>query len=398
MGRKKALFIINSLAGGGAERIMTTLLRASGARRARYDIALALLDREPAAYAVPDWVETIQLDCRGRLIPSVLAVRKLVSRLRPDVTLSFLTRANMASILGTAGTGTSCVISERVNTSAHFGTGPGALLSKLLLRAAYPSADHVIAVSEGVAQDLAKNFAVPQSRISVIANPVDHAAIMAMAAEPPVLSPEGEYIAAAGRLVPNKNFAMLIEAFARSGLPGSLVILGEGPMRPALEAKVRDLGLAGRVHLPGFVANPFAVLKHASLFALPSNAEGFPNGLVEAMACGLPVVAANCASGPAEILLNRHREAVHGIAHSPAGAVVPTNDALAFAEALRAVHDPERRVALGEAALQLTRQFSVERTTERYWQIIEEAAVSGRNVPAGHSETGLADCMGNGIG
>src|SRR3546814_956662 len=90
---------------------------------------------------------------------------------------------------------------------------------------------------------------------------------------------------------------MLIEAFAQAGLPGSLVIMGEGPLRGALEARIMQLGLEGRVHLPGFLENPFAVLKRASLFALPSNAAGFPNGLVEAMACGLPVVAANCEIG-----------------------------------------------------------------------------------------------------
>src|SRR3546814_1197438 len=102
--------------------------------------------------------------------------------------------------------------------------------------------------------------------------------------------------------------------------------MGEGPLRGALEARIMQLGLEGRVHLPGFLENPFAVLKRASLFALPSNAEGFPNGLVAAMACGLPVVAANCASGPAEILLNSSREAVHGITPSDEGAVVPPNE------------------------------------------------------------------------
>src|SRR3546814_4408454 len=103
-----------------------------------------------------------------------------------------------------------------------------------------------------------------------------------MAAIEPAFSIQGSYIVAAGRLVPNKNFGMLIEAFAQSGLPGSLVIMGEGPLRGALEARIMQLGLEGRVHLPGFLENPFAVLKRASLFALPSNAEGFPNGLVEA--------------------------------------------------------------------------------------------------------------------
>lgn len=392
--KKKAIFIINSLAGGGAERIMATLLHASNHWRSRYDISLALLDREPAAYAVPDWVDTIQFDCRGGLLPSILALRKVMSRVRPDVTLSFLTRANIANIVATAGLNTACLISERVNSSAHFGRGARALLGKGLLRATYPRARHVIAVSDGVAQDLEQNFSVRSTSVSVISNPVDHVLIAAMGAECPALAIKGEYIVAAGRLVPNKNFAMLIQAFAQSGLPGSLVILGEGPMRPTLEAQVRDLGLAGRVHLPGFVGNPFAMLKQATLFALSSNAEGFPNGLVEAMACGLPVVAANCASGPAEILLNRPRETVHGIVQCSAGAVVPTNDPFAFADALRAVHDPGMRSARGSAALDLSRQFSVERTAGRYWEIIDSATECMRRVPTDNSETGFAVRVG----
>lgn len=374
--RRRVVFIINSLAGGGAERVMTTLLRASGPWRDRYDISLVLLDREPGAYSVPNWVDVVQLDCRGKLLSGILAFRRLLLELRADVTLSFLTRANVTNIAATFGLRTACIISERVNSSAHFSGRLGAIASKLLLRLSYPRADHVIAVSRGVAQDLARNFAVPDSRISIIFNPVDHDLIEARGAEPPVFAVEGEYIAATGRLVPNKNFPMLIEAFAQSQLPGSLIILGEGPERPKLEAQIAQLGLEGRVLLPGFVENPFAILKRASLFALPSNAEGFPNGLVEAMACRLPVVVTNCASGPSEILLNRAREAVQGLVQCAAGAVVPTNDTGAFAEALRIVHDPVTRDAKGRAATAIARQFNIMQTTARYWEIIDKSITS----------------------
>lgn len=380
--RKKAVFIINSLTGGGAERVMTTLLRASERWRSRYDMSLVLLDEEPSAYDVPDWVATTQLDCRGKSIVSALALRKHLSALRPDVTLSFLTRANIANIVATAGLPTTCLVSERVNSSAHFSSGMSARANKALVRLAYRRADRIIAVSRGVAQDLFENFAVPASRLSVIANPVDHEGIAAMAAQMPALAIAGDYIVAAGRLVPNKNFAMLIDAFAQAGLPGSLIILGEGPLRPELAAQIARLGLTGRVHLPGFVDNPFAILKRATLFALPSNAEGFPNGLVEAMACGIPVVAANCASGPAEILLGRTRETVRGLTPCDAGAVSPTNDAASFARALRLVHDPAKRAGHGEAALQASGQFGTDRTAARYWAVIEHAIASARPDPA----------------
>jgi len=378
--RGKALFIINSLTGGGAERVMATLLHASAPWRDRFDIALALLDREAAAYAPPEWVQTVQLDCGGRLLPSILAVRRLVSDMRPDVTLSFLTRSNVANVVATAGRPTACLISERVNASAHLNGGLSAMAARMMVSATYPRADHVIAVSQGVAQDLRRNFGVKQSRLSVIANPVDHDRIASLSAVPPALSLQGDLIVAAGRLVPNKNFGMLIEAFARADLPACLVILGEGPLRGALLAQIEQMGLRDRILLPGFLDNPFAVLKRAALFALPSNAEGFPNGMVEAMACGLPVVAANCPSGPSEILLGRAREEVHGIVHGPAGAVVPQNDPAAFAEALRAVFEPDGRADRGAAALDLSRQFSVERTAARYWAAIE-GVMSAHTVP-----------------
>lgn len=352
---------------------MTTLLRGSAPWRDRFDIVLALLDREQAAYDPPGWVETVQLDCRGRLLPSLWAVRGLISRRRPDVTLSFLTRANTANALATAGRRTACLVSERVNTSAHLGGGLSGAAARAMVRLTYPRADHVIAVSQGVADDLERNFQVRGDRISVIANPVDHDRIASLAAEPPALPIEGDYIAAAGRLMPNKNFAMLIDAFARAKLPASLVILGEGPLRGALEEQVARMGLSGRVLMPGFLENPFAVLKQAALFALPSNAEGFPNGMVEAMACGLPVVAANCASGPSEILLGRAREDVQGSVHCNAGSLVPQNDPDAFATALQIVFDASERAARGAAALRLSRQFSVEATANRYWHAIEAA-------------------------
>ena len=182
---KRIVFAINSLAGGGAERVLTTLLGGSAPWRNRYDIHLALLDDEPRAYPVPDWVQVHQLDARHKLLPSLRQMRALVDRLAPDATLSFLTRANVANAWAMAGRGRPWLISERVNTSAHLGKGRGALASKAMVRIAYPRAAHVIAVSEGVVDDLADNFGVRRTRMSAIANPIDHDQIAALAAEPP---------------------------------------------------------------------------------------------------------------------------------------------------------------------------------------------------------------------
>jgi N-acetylgalactosamine-N,N'-diacetylbacillosaminyl-diphospho-undecaprenol 4-alpha-N-acetylgalactosaminyltransferase len=367
------LFVINSLAGGGAERVLTTILGASAPWRDRYDVHLALLDDEPRAYSVPEWIAVTQLDARHRLGASIAQLRRLVGRLNPDAALAFLTRANVATAVAMAGRGRPWLISERVNTSAHLGSGAGAMAARAMVRFAYPRARHVIAVSDGVADDLVENFGVARDRVSAIANPVDHDAIAAQAAAPSPLAIDGDYVVAAGRLVPNKNFALLVDAFAASGLPHRLVIMGEGPERASLEAQIAARGLTERVLLPGFVANPFAMLARARLFAMPSNAEGFPNGLVEAMACGLPVVATNCASGPSEILADLPRESVVDARQVPAGALVPPNDVAAFASALREVVSEPRRTAAADAAHRRSLDYGVAQATEHYWRRIDAA-------------------------
>jgi N-acetylgalactosamine-N,N'-diacetylbacillosaminyl-diphospho-undecaprenol 4-alpha-N-acetylgalactosaminyltransferase len=371
--RATILFVINSLAGGGAERVLTTILGASAPWRDRYNVHLALLDDEPRAYAVPDWITVTQLDARHRLGASIVQLRRLVGRLNPDTALAFLTRANVATAVAMAGRGRPWLISERVNTSAHLGKGAGAIAARAMVRFAYPRARHIIAVSDGVVDDLVENFGVARDRISAIANPVDHDAIAAQAAAPTPLAIDGDYVVAAGRLVLNKNFALLVDAFAASGLPHRLIIMGEGPERASLEAQIAARGLTERVSLPGFVANPFAVLARARLFAMPSNAEGFPNGLVEAMACGLPVVATNCASGPSEILAGVSRDSVVESRQVPAGALVPPNDVAAFASALREVASEPRRSAAAAAARQRSLDYGVAQATERYWRRIDAA-------------------------
>jgi glycosyltransferase involved in cell wall biosynthesis len=222
----------------------------------------------------------------------------------------------------------------------------------------YLKADCIVAVSEGVADDLVSEVGLPRSAIRVIYNPVVTPELAARAEEPlvhPWLVPgSAPVLLAAGRLSAQKDFPTLLRAFARvrAARPARLIILGEGELRAQLEAQAVALGLGEDVQFPGFVENPYAYMRRAGVFVLSSAWEGFGIVLVEAMACGAPVVSTDCPVGPAEIL--------EGGRYGP---LVPIGDdgALAHAilSALDCPMDPERlRARAGDFALEkIGRQY-----------------------------------------
>lgn len=366
----KVLFILNSLAGGGAERVLLALLDASRGMTGQVDFSLALLDREERDYSAPGDLKLHQLDSRFKLGRSIAGLYKLCRAERPDVTVSFLTRANVASVIVGKLLGHRIVISERANTSSHFKPGLSGDVAKAMIRRSYPRADRVIAVSRGIAEDLADNFGVSAGRIATIANPVPAARIVAQGEEEPAIAMDRPYIVAVSRLTPGKNLAMVLDAMARSTIDLPLVILGQGPEREALVARAAELGLSDRVIMPGFVSNPYAVVKRAAFYVSASNAEGFPNGQVEALALGIPVLATNCASGPSEVLADKRREDVHGLTFGDYGVLVPTNDPATMAEGMAAIMAPERQAQYRAAGPKRVEAYSVETARDSYWREI----------------------------
>lgn len=339
--KPRLLFVVNSLAGGGAERVMHALVSHFAAWEPDFAISLALLDDEPIAYAPPPGLDVHQLNCRGSLPRSIVGLLQLSARLRPHLIVSFLTRANVANVVVSRLRGRPALISERTHTSQHFAAAPP--LARLVVERSYPAASRVIAVSGGVAEDLASNFGVPTDRIVVIPNPVDAHRLRSWAQEAPQISCDTPFVVGVGRLTPSKNFPLLLDAFARADAWERLVILGEGPERQALEARASALGLADRVAFPGFLANPHSVVARASVFVLSSNEEGFPNALVEAMALGVPVVATDCPAGPAEILHGaRPGDETVGAAAAH-GILTPCGDPAAMAAALVKLTDDDLR-------------------------------------------------------
>ncbi|MGH6925190.1 MAG: glycosyltransferase [Propylenella sp.] len=367
--RKRIAFVINSLAGGGAERVMTTLLVGLEARLSEYDIHLILLDREPARHTVPGYVRTHQLDCRFRLFRTLLFLSRALRRLSPDVVVSFLERSNVANVVCGAALRHRSLVCEHTNTSTHLGSGPAGWLKKLVVRLTYPRANRVIAVSNGTRDDLIENFGVSADKVDVINNPVDRERILSQSRSEATIAAPAEYAVAVGRLVPIKNFSLLIEALART--PDlNLVILGEGPERKGLEDKVRSNGLTNRVVLPGYVENPFPIIAKASFFVSSSKYEAFPMALVEAMCLGLPVIATDCPTGPAEILSGKNRPEQGDDFAREFGILVPTDHPEAMSQALRLMSDPDVRAAYSRKSLERSLSFSASAARERYAETI----------------------------
>ena len=348
---------------------MTTLLSHSRARQAVFDFSLVLLDDEPDAYKIPEWLPVTRLGGNGGLLQSSLLLRRYLRREKPDMTLSFLTRANICNALVMSGMGRPFVISERVHTSAHLGDGGSARLAKTLVNIFYRRATRIVAVSGGVGDHLIERFGVRRDRMVVIHNPFDLERIDCLKQDEPSWSLDVPFILAMGRLVETKNFELLVRAYAAANISQALVIVGEGPDRGKLEGLVRELGLGGRVFLPGFVENPFALMRRAQFYVLPSNAEGFPNGLVEAMAVGLPVLATDCPSGPAEILEGK---AVNGLSNGRYGLLTPCGDIEAMAEGLRRLARPDEQERLARLARARAQDFSVASAVDAYWNVISE--------------------------
>jgi glycosyltransferase involved in cell wall biosynthesis len=379
------MFFCPTLSEGGADRVVLTLLRRLD--RARVRPELALMRREGALVAdVPADVPTFVLGSR-RLLVSAPDLARLIRRERPDVVFSTHGGSNVIAAIahGLAGSRARLVLSER---SALVRGDRGRARRALELpakRITYRRADLVTAVSGGVARELAARLGLAAGKIRVVYNPVIDDELAAAAAEP-VAHPwfEGAgaagsaavpVIVAVGRLVEIKDYPTLLDAFARirAARPARLLVLGEGPLRAALEARVRAAGLGGDVVLHGFDRNPFKYMARARLLLHASRAEGLPGALIQAMACGTPVVSTDCDFGPREVIARPGHD----------GFLVPVGDAAALADralALLADGDLARRVAA--AARQSAQRFTAAAALARYEAAITGDAAPGDGAPA----------------
>lgn len=303
------MFLIPCLRGGGSERVIVNLLRRLDRRR--YRASLVVVDMTDAAYAeeIPADVEVIDLNAR-RVRSALPRIIRLIWKLRPSLVFSTLGHLNLA--LAAART----LLPNNVRYVAREATVVSELLRFHTMprwhlwayRWLYRRFDCVVCQSEEMREDLVGNFALPRAKTLVINNPVDIERIRQLAVErvETGLSPSDvsqTNFVAAGSLTAVKGFDILLDALAQCrDQPFRLTILGEGPLRADLMQLAERNGLSHRVSFVGFKKNPYVYFREADAFVLSSRFEGFPNVVLESLACGTPVIASPCPGGVREIV------------------------------------------------------------------------------------------------
>jgi glycosyltransferase involved in cell wall biosynthesis len=350
-----------SMAGWGTERVILNLLNAWHADGLGVDLVLAKgggsnLDLAPSSTRVIELGATTPFQ-------QIYQIAAYLHKEKPRVLLAF-----------TAGFGNKALAARaliraktRIAVGLHFTFSINSRAGKdwkkrrltpLAARCLFPYADHIIAVSEGVADDFAETVRLPRSRIEVIYNPVVSDTLIAQSKEPLEhrwFVPGGPpVLVAAGRLDYQKDYPTLLRAFSRlrkKRVP-RLIILGQGVLKTQLEAQAQQLGIAADVDFHGFSDNPYAFFAHADLLVLSSAWEGFGNVLVEALACGTPVVATDCKSGPREIIQDETY-----------GRLAPVGDDTALAETIEAMLNQGKKA---EACRQRAEAFRDAPAARRY--------------------------------
>ena len=313
LARVKLLFFIPSLGSGGAERVVVNLLR--NIDRNRFDLTLAILNTHTSVFLedLPEDVNFIVIGS-SRVRYAVVKIFKLIKELKPDIVFSTLGHLNLLL----------AILRPLFSKKIRFIGREDSILSISLTdyssprlwrfgyRIFYHNFDQIICQSKFMRDDLLTNFGIPDKKMKVINNPVDVARIRKMASEP--VEPDGSIASSAssekainlisvGRLVPTKGYDLIIEALSLCEKGRfHLKILGRGPEEDKLKSLAKSLGVADQVSFLGFKKNPYAYIAKADAYILSSRHEGFPNVVLEALACSTPVLATPAPGGTREIL------------------------------------------------------------------------------------------------
>ncbi|MEH7086684.1 glycosyltransferase [Neobacillus drentensis] len=306
--KKKILFVIPSLEGGGAERVIVNLLR--NIDRTKFNVNFIAINLQgPYVKDLPNDINIIDLK-KTRARYSIFKLIKEINKIKPDSILTTLGFINILLIIIKPFLfGKPRIVIREANTVSKNFSGTSNLkksIYKSIYSYLYPKADVIIAQSEGMKNDLINFLSLPPNKIKRIYNPIDINTIISKSKEfNPFMHNGVQNIVSIGRLTYQKGFDILIEAFkvvVDHNPNTKLTILGEGPLKKELLDLADNLGIINNINFEGFKENPYPYLSNSDVFVLSSRWEGFPNVLLEALACGSNIVSTNCKSGPSEII------------------------------------------------------------------------------------------------
>lgn len=310
--KKNLAVLIYSLSGGGAERVVSILLKEL---KDDYSITLFLMN-DKIVYNIPEDIKIVYLEKSNNEENSFYKIfkipflsfkyKQLCNENSIDISLSFMYRPNFINVFSKClGNKSKVLISERNTASMTYsGNKLSSFIGRFLVKRLYSKADLIIPNSIGNAEDLINNFNINQKKIRIVNNPINIELIDSLAKEEVSdMSFDKFTFISVARLEKHKNHDITIRAYSKiANEDNQLLILGIGDEMQYLQELIDSLNLNKSVKLLGFRKNPYKYLSKSNCFILSSSREGFPNVLIEALACGLPVISSDCKSGPREIL------------------------------------------------------------------------------------------------
>lgn len=372
---RKIVILINSLESGGAERVVSNLLNDFVDR---YDCYLILIHKN-IFYTLDSRVKILNLNEQKNLLGikkflrlPILAYKlsKLIKEYKFDQVISFLSRSNYINILSNILIKHETIINERAMPSLQYEYGINGKINKILIKTLYPRACLCLSNSYGNMMDLKNNFNVV--KIEYIHNLFDIETIEELSKKDIEFQKKRFTFVTVGRLDSGKNHKLLIEAV--KDFNADLWIIGDGELKEELKKYINELNLNDKVYLLGKKENPFSFLSKADCFVFSSNYEGFPNVLVEALVCGLPIISTDCQSGPREILAptsNISFQLKDKIEFAEYGILVPIKNVEKLKEAMNLlINDKNLRKDYGEKGNFRANHFRIKKIIKQYERIL----------------------------
>ncbi len=364
--KKKIMFVISSLVGGGAEHVVVNLI--NNLDRKKYEILLVIFENKldlESNLNIPIKIVCLYKKTRWDFLKIIFKLRKTIGDYEPDSIISFLQYTNIVTVLSTLFQirNYTLIISERSYPRKYLTTTRLGYLKRWLMSFTYKRADKIITVSKAIKRVLEEDFSIPPEKIKVVYNPVSLEEIIfksQKAVEHPFFKDgNAQVIISAGRLVKLKRYDRLLRVFSlirKSQKTARLIILGKGILKRELENLALKLKINKFVSFVGYKDNPYAWMSKADIFVLSSAYEGFPNVLIEAMACGVPVISTDCLSGPREIITNGKN-----------GILVPVGDERKLAEAiLDLLNNEKKRKKFSLEAKKRVKDFEAKKIVTQY--------------------------------